>query len=186
MADLTTFLHRRIEPAGPQATFGGPVREGRPRQIDTEDCATMLLRFEGGARGAFTVSQVSPGRKNSLRYEVDGSRAAAAWDSERPDELWIGHRDQPNQLLMRDPNLMDPAAAAVTRLPAGHAEGFADGFRGLHEAVYDAIAAGGPPGEPRYPTFADGHEEMLIGDAILRSAALGAWVDVQRPAEVTE
>ena len=125
--------------------------------MTTEDIAHILLRFEGGVRGSLVVSQVSAGRKNSLRFELDGSRTALAWDSERHEELWLGHRERANEVLMRNPALLSPEAAARTYLPAAHAEGFADTFRELYRAVYTAVAAGGPPPEPDYPTFAAGH-----------------------------
>lgn len=181
MADLATFVPVHLEPTGPVETFA-TERSGEavPREIRTEDAATILLRFENGARGLLAVSQVSPGRKNSLAYEIDGSSAAAAWDSERPDELWIGHRERPNELLLRNPALMTGLGAAAAHLPAGHVEGFADTFRALYRAVYSAVAAGGPPGHPAYPTFADGHDEMLVGEAIARSAREGRWVAVDR------
>lgn len=180
LADLATFLETRRRPVGAVETFqAGGDQATEPRRVTTEDCATMLLRLEGGILGCLALSQISPGRKNSLRFEIDGSEAAAAWDSERPDELWLGHRDRPNELLLRDPALLNQEGRAAARLPGGHAEGFLDAFRGLHAAAYDAISAGGPPPLPTYPTFADGHQEMLIGDAVLQSAADGRWVDVQ-------
>jgi len=181
MADLATFVPVHLEPTGPVETFA-VERSGEavPRQIGTEDAATILLRFDNGARGLLAVSQVSPGRKNSLAYEIDGSTAAAAWDSERPDELWLGHRDRPNELLLRNPALMTAPGVAAAHLPAGHVEGFADTFRALYKAVYTAVAAGGPPETPSYPTFADGHDEMLVGEAIARSAKERRWVAVER------
>jgi predicted dehydrogenase len=183
MADLTTFIPLRRQPVGPVETFStdaAAASETVPREIHTEDTASVLLRFAGGARGAVTVSQLSAGRKNALSFEIDGSRSALAWMGERPDELWIGHRDEPNQLLLRDPALLTPAAAAVASVPGGHAEGFENTFRELYRAVYRAVAAGGPPDEPDYPTFADGHDEALIGEAIAASARDGRWTDVDR------
>jgi predicted dehydrogenase len=183
MADLTTFIGVRRQPTGPVETFSteaAAASETVAREIHTEDTASMLLRFEGGARGAVTVSQLSAGRKNALSFQVDGSRSALAWMGERPDELWIGHRDEPNQVLLRDPSLLTPAAAALASVPGGHAEGFENTFRELYRAVYRAVAAGGPPDEPDYPTFADGHEETLIGEAIAASARDGRWTDVDR------
>jgi predicted dehydrogenase len=177
MADLETFVKVRKQPAGPVVTFSTIDRE-----IRTEDVATILLRFESGARGLVAVSQVSPGRKNSLRYEIDGSTAAVAWDSENPDELWIGRRDEPSQVLLRNPALMGPAGAAASSLPGGHVEGFADTFKSLFRAVYTDVAAGRPSERPPYATFADGHEEMLICDAIAESARTGSWVQVTRSA----
>jgi len=146
--------------------------------METEDAAGLLLRFDGGARATATISQVSAGRRNLLSFEVDGSGGSVAWASERPEELWFGHRGRPNELLLRDATLMVPTAATTTHLPAGHAEGFADTFRELYRVVYAAAATGAPPASPRYPTFADGHEAALIGAAIARSAQDARWVTV--------
>src|SRR5947208_10287608 len=183
MADLTTFIRPRREPKGPVETFSSErSSETVNRRITTEDTAAILLRFEDGARGAVTISQISPGRKNSLQYEIDGSTAAVAWDSEQPDQAWIGHRDQPNEVLIRNPALMNAAGAAAARLPGGHVEGFADTFGALFAAIYDDVLAGAPAAHPVYPTFADGHDEMLVGDAIARSARESRWVSVDRNA----
>ena len=183
MADLATFIPMRSQPSGPVETFSTErATDTVERKIVTEDTATILLRFEGGARGSVAISQLSPGRKNSLQYEVDGSESAAAWDSEQPDQLWIGHRDRPNEILIRNPALMGPAAAAASALPAGHVEGFADTFRALFNAIYTDVMAGAPAARPAYATFADGHDEMLVGDAVAISAREGRWVDVVRAA----
>jgi predicted dehydrogenase len=184
MADLATFIRVRRQPRGPVETFS-TERSGDTvaREMGTEDVASILLRFEDGARGAVSVSQVSPGRKNSLRWEIDGSEAAAAWDSETPDHLWIGRRDEPSQILQRNPALMGPAAREAAALPAGHVEGFGDTFGALFRAIYADVAAGGPSAHPLYATFADGHDEMLVGDAIAESARSGAWATVDRSRE---
>jgi len=179
MADLTTFIPVRHKPAGPVQTFSTErAAETVPVQIRTEDVATILLRFEGGARGSVAISQLSPGRKNSLAYQIDGSSSAVAWDSEQPDSLWIGHRDRPNEQLLRNPALMNPAGAAAARLPGGHVEGFADTFGAVFTAIYDDVLAGRPSDAPRYATFAAGDEEMRIGDAVLESARSGRWAEV--------
>jgi predicted dehydrogenase len=181
MADLTTFIPVRRKPAGPVLTFSTErTAETVPVEIHTEDVATILLRYEDGARGSVAVSQLSPGRKNSLTYQVDGSDAAVAWDSETPDHLWIGHRDRPNEILQRNPALMGEAGKAAARLPGGHVEGFADTFGALFRAIYADVAAGRMADRPPYATFADGHEEMLVGDAIAESARTGRWVEVPR------
>jgi predicted dehydrogenase len=181
MADLATFIPVRHKPAGEVVTFSTErAADTIPVEIRTEDTASILLRFEGGARGSVDISQLSPGRKNSLTYQIDGSSSAVAWDSEQPDSLWIGHRDRPNELLLRNPALMNGDGTAAARLPGGHVEGFADTFGAVFTAVYDDVLAGHPSDDPRYATFAAGHEEMLIGDAVLESARTGAWVKVQR------
>ena len=181
MADLHTFIPTRQKPSGPIETFTGKqvvAANTVAQPIHTEDYATILLRFSGGARGVLTVSQVSAGRKNRLFFEIDGERSALAWDSEQPEELWLGHRETANGLLMRDPSLLGPEARDATSYPGGHAEGFPDTFKQLYKAVYRAIAAGREPQDPDYPTFVDGHEELLIGEAIMRSARESRWVAV--------
>jgi len=185
LADLTTFIDTRHEPAGPVESFSTErSADTVARPIATEDTASILLRFDGGARGAVTVSQISPGRKNSLQYEIDGSEAALAWDSEQPDQVWIGHRDRPNEILIRNPALMGPAGQAAAALPGGHVEGFFDTFCAHFRAVYADVVAGAVSSRPGYPTFADGHDEMLVGDAIARSARERRWVSVDRPAPI--
>jgi predicted dehydrogenase len=181
MADLATFMPTRQQPAGPVETFSTErSTDTVERRISTEDTANILLRFEGGARGSVAISQLSPGRKNSLQYEIDGSSAAAFWDSEQPDQMWIGHRDRPNEILIRNPALMAPAGQAAAALPGGHVEGFADTFRALFRAIYADVAAGERAEHPAYPTFADGHDEMLVNDAVAVSARDGRWTDVAR------
>jgi len=178
-AELRTVLPVRVRPRGAVPTFGRGEAEGEEVAIETEDLAHVLLHFERGATGAVVISQVSAGRKNSLRFEVDGADGALAWDSERPEELWVGHRDAPNEVLLRDPSLLDPGAQDATALPGGHAEGFAETFRELYKRVYRAVESGAPPPEPDYPTFADGHWENVLGEAIAHSAQERRWVEVK-------
>jgi predicted dehydrogenase len=193
-ADLTTVWPERRRPQGGALTFSAklgtpklgtpklgtpklgtpPVTESVP--VTTEDHGSVLLRFDRGARGCLMVSQVAAGRKNSLRFEIAGSKGALAWDSERPNELWVGHRDRPNECLVRDPALLAPTVRPYANYPGGHNEGFPDTFKQLFRAVYAAIdAAGSAP----YPTFADGHRELLICDAILRSQRERRWAPVE-------
>jgi predicted dehydrogenase len=178
-ADLQTVIPIRRRPVGPVQTFAQTEAEGEDVAIATEDLAHVLLRFEGGARGAVVISQVSAGRKNMLSFELDGADAALAWNSERAEELWLGRRDRPNELLLRDPSLMKPAARETTTLPGGHAEGFAETFRELYRRVYRAVESGGPPPEPDYPTFADGHWENVLGEAIALSSRERRWIEVE-------
>jgi len=178
-ADLATFIPVRHKPVGSVLTFSTEhAAETTPVEIDTEDVATILIRFEGGARGSVAISQLSPGRKNSLGYQIDGAASAVAWDSEAPEQLWIGHRDRANEILLRNPALMNAAGRAAARLPGGHVEGFADTFGAAFGAIYDDVIAGSPSSAPAYATFADGHEEMVLGDAVLESSRTGRWVDV--------
>jgi predicted dehydrogenase len=185
MADLATFVMARQEPTGPVETFS-TERSAHTvtRPMGTEDVAAILLRFANGARGSVAVSQISAGRKNSLQWEIDGSTAAAAWDSETPEHLWIGHRERPNELLLRNPALMGAAGREAAALPGGHVEGFGDTFAALFRAIYADITTGRPDPDPPYATFAAGHDEMLVNDAIAESARIGRWVDVDRSATV--
>jgi predicted dehydrogenase len=179
-ADFGTLLPVRKKPTKPLETFAGKELDPEDYEempISTEDYASILLRFEGGAQGVLTVSQVSAGRKNHLAFEVDGSKASVAWVSERPEELWIGRRDRPSELLLRDPGLLDADARAITGYPGGHAEGFPDTFKQLYRKVYAAIEAGKPPANPDYPTFEDGVYALQLGEAILSSARHREWVE---------
>ncbi|HET6643364.1 MAG TPA: Gfo/Idh/MocA family oxidoreductase [Gaiellaceae bacterium] len=179
LADLATTIPVRRRPVGEVETFAAVEDvEREDAEMTTEDLAHVLLRFEGGTRGSLVVSQVSAGRKNSLRFELDGSLGALAWDSERNEELWLGHRGRPNETMLRDPALFAPEAALRTSLPGGHAEGFAETFKELYRAVYGAVAGGRPPKNPEYPTFADGHWENVLGDAVVLSNRERRWVEV--------
>jgi len=182
MADFQTFLPVRHKPAQALETYGGKLQtaaETVEQPIHTEDYASILLRFEGGVRGVLTVSQVSAGRKNRLFYEIDASQSALAWDSERPNELWIGHRDRPNELLLKDPSLLSQAARPFASYPGGHNEGFPDTFKQLYSQIYAYLAAGDYTAPTNFPTFADGHRELLLGEAIQKSAQQSRWVNLQ-------
>jgi len=186
MADLATFVETRRQPTGPVETFSTErANETVERPMGTEDVGSVLLRFSNGARGSMSVSQISAGRKNSIQWEIDGSEGAAAWDGENPDTLWLGHRDRPNEILLRNPALMGPAGQAAAALPGGHVEGFGDTFAALFRAIYADVAAGRPNPDPPYATFAQGHDEMLVNDAIALSAAERRWVDVDRTGAAT-
>jgi len=138
-----------------------------------------MLQFQGGSRGCLWVSQVTAGRKNCLRFEIAGSKKSLAWNSESPNELWIGNRDEPNQVLMRDPALMTERAASFANYPGGHNEGFPDTFKQCFRDFYDYIAKGDFARTPRFPTFADGHREILLCEAILRSHRDRCWVNIE-------
>lgn len=172
MADLATVMPQRRRPIGePVETFAQSAADHTESvAVTTEDVAGVLLRFDGGARGVLTLSQVSPGRKNHLAFELSGSEASLQWGAENPEQLWIGRRDEPNQILLRN----------TGDYPAGHAQGYADAFKAMHRAVYAAITANETRAAPGYPTFDDGLEQALVGDAIAESARLGRWVAVRR------
>jgi predicted dehydrogenase len=173
-ADLATVIPTRQQPATGAATFARGEGGATAVDVKTEDVAHLLLRLEGDARGAAVISQVSAGRRNTLTFEVDGSAGAIAWSSEDNEQLWLGHRDRPNETLWRDPSLDEgPVRGSV---PAGHPEGFADTFKELYRAVYRAVADG-KPGDG-YPTFREGHQANELADAVIRSSRERAWVEV--------
>ena len=182
MADLHTLVPTRRHPAGPVETFAAVSEDEElvEEAMSSDDAAGILLRFANGARGVVTISQVSAGRKNSVSIEVDGSASAVAWVSEDPDRLWVGHRGRPNEILQRDPSLVSPEAARLIGYPGGHVEGYPDTFRALFREVYTDIASGGPAAVPTYPTFADGHDALLVTEAVARSSAEQRWVRVER------
>ena len=186
-ADLKTVWPTRRRPQGSVQTFTSPLPPGEGPgvgeelvkvAITTEDYGSVLLHFEQGVRGCFTVSQVNAGRKNCLRFEIAGSAGSLAWNSEHPNELWIGERDRANELLIRDPALLQPAVRPFANYPGGHNEGFPDTFKQLFRALYNYIDRGDFQARTPFPTFADGHREIVLCDAILRSQRERSWVTV--------
>mgnify|MGYP002634335805 CR=1 FL=1 len=180
-ADLQTVYPKRRRPVGGTETFSGSTnttQETVPVDVTTEDSGCVMLKFERGGHGVMCVSQVTAGRKNCLRFEVAGSKRAIEWCSERPNEMWIGQRDQPNEMLLRDPALMSDRANRHADYPGGHNQGFPDTFKQLFRDFYGYIAAGDFTADRTFPTFADGHREILLCEAILESHRQQKWVEV--------
>ena len=180
-ADLKTVWPIRRRPKGSVETFQNKALNSADLidvAITTEDYGSVLLHFDHGTRGCFTVSQVAAGRKNCLRYEIAGSAASVAWNSERPNELWIGERDRPNELLLRDPALLHASVRPFANYPGGHNEGFPDTFKQLFRAIYDYMDRGDFTAPRAFPTFEDGHRELALCQAILQSERDRAWVGV--------
>jgi predicted dehydrogenase len=178
-ADLQTFLRTRKKPKGPVETFAGKTLQPSDYDevpINTEDFGGMIFRMGETTKGCMTASQVAVGRKNRLFLEIFGSKTSAAWDAERPDELWIGHRNSPNELIVKDPSLLRPGAVSYADLPGGHSEGYDDTFKQIFRRFYRTVADRNAPVE--YPTFVDGVRQMRILGAVLESAKKRAWVDV--------
>ena len=182
-ADLKTFYPIRKKPVSQVETFSNKEEsaaiEYEDKQIETEDYASILIRFENGGKGILSVSQVSAGRKNRLFYEIDGAGSAVSWDSEHPNDLWIGHRDRRNELLIKDPSLMSDEGKAVASYPGGHAEGFPDTFKQLQKKVYAYILKNDFSIEPDFPTFKDGYISLLIEEAVLKSSQTDTWVSIR-------
>lgn len=177
-ADLQTFHKTRKRPKGSVETFSGKTlqpSEYEDMPIDTEDFAAVLLRLGERTRGAFTVSQVSAGRKNRLCMEIYGSKGSVTWDQEKPDELWMGQRNEPNRLVIKDPSLMLEAARSYADLPGGHSEGYDDTFKQVFRRFYRTVADRSASVE--YPQFEDGLRQLRILDKVLESSKARAWVD---------
>lgn len=180
-ADFKTFHPIRKKPTKPLETFTGKMltpEDYEDQPIHTEDYASILLHYENGVTGVLTVAQVCSGRKNRISFEISGSKSSLAWDGERPNELWIGHRDRPNELMLKDPSLMSSDAITAVSYPGGHNEGFPDTFKQLHKKVYAYIFEGDFSKEPDFPTFADGHYEMILCEAVERSAREKTWIKI--------
>ena len=178
-AELATFHPIRKKPRKPIETYAGKMlapEDYEDRPISTEDFGAILLRFEGRARGALTVNQVAAGRKNRLLMEIYGDRCGLAWDGERPNELWIGRRDGNNQLLVKDPSLLEREARPFADLPGGHAEGYADTFKQFFRRFYAACRDRSLAGE--LPGFDAGLRQLRLVEAVLRSNREGGWVDI--------
>jgi len=183
MADLTTVVPVRRHPPGPVETFSTVATDVElvEEPVSSDDAAGILLRLESGARGVVTVSQVSAGRKNHVAIEVDGATSSLAWQSEDPDRLLVGHRGRPNELLPRDPSLLDPAIAHLAGYPGGHVEGYPDTFRALFREVLADVSAGAPSASPTYPTFAVGADVLAVTEAVATSSRERRWTAVDRP-----
>ena len=177
-AQLSTFHKTRKRPVGEVQTFASAA-DGRFEEwpVATDDFASILLRYANGALGNLAVSQVAAGRKNSIRIEIYGSEASAWWDSEAPNIIHYGSRDAANRESHRScPGFTD--AAGFTDYPPGHTEGFPDTFKMLYRAIYTDIAAETFSREPLYATVADGHAEVALCEAILRSHRRQEWQSV--------
>lgn len=178
-ADLQTFHKTRKKPKMSIETFAGKTLKPEDYEevpIDTEDFGAFLIRLGDRARGAFTVSQVSAGRKNRLLMEIYGTKASVTWDQEKPDELWIGQRNSPNQTILKDPSLLNEHARRYADLPGGHSEGYDDTFKQVFRRFYRTVADRSAAVE--YPTFADGVRQLRLLDKVLESSAKHGWVEV--------
>ena len=145
MADFETFHKTRKKPLNPVETWSGKILNSEDYQevpIDTEDYATVMLRFKNGTKGVFTVNQMAAGHKNRVYYEINGSKCSLIWNSEVPNEMTVGNRDRGNEVIMKDPSLIYPEARAIAAYPGGHNEGFADTSKHLFRDVYEYILAG--------------------------------------------
>jgi predicted dehydrogenase len=184
MADFATFHKTRKKPLKPVETWSSKLIQSEDYEevkINTEDYASVLFHLEDGGNGVFTVNQVAAGRKNRIQFEINGSKSSLVWESERPNELMIGHREKANELLLRDPALVSEETRRIVSYPGGHNEGFPDTTKQLFKEVYEFILTGKRQGRnPNYsfPTFYHGYREVLLCDAIIESAKTRKWITV--------
>ena len=181
-ADLQTFHPTRKKPKGSVETFANKLmgpEDYVETPVDTEDFGAVIFRMGTRTRGCMTASQVSAGRKNGLSIEIYGTKSSVAWNQERPDELWAGHRDVGNQVFVKDPSLLKPAARGYADLPGGHSEGYDDTFKQVFRRFYASIPTSGQTVE--YPQFVDGLRQLRILNAVLQSHAKRSWIDVPAP-----
>jgi predicted dehydrogenase len=185
LGDITTVIPKRKKPIGSREAFAAADANQKVETVDikVEDLASVLLRFDNGAKGAFSVGQVCAGHKNDLEIEICGSKSSLKWRQEHQNELLIGHRDRPNEILQKDPSLIDSEAGRYAHLPGGHQEAWADAFANLMRDIYGFIAEGRKPSDPHPPAFAtfeDGYRANCIVEAIVQSAHQGSvWTKVE-------
>jgi predicted dehydrogenase len=178
-ADLQTFYKTRRKAKGTAQTFSlsaAPQLDAVDSEVDTEDFGAVLFRMGDRTRGAFTASQVAGGRKNRLLLEIFGTLASISWDAENPNELWVGRRDESNQIFLKDPALLNRSARTYADLPGGHAEGFDGTFKQLFRKFYRSVS--NAETEPMYPQFCDGQRQLAIIQAELDSSSKHAWIGV--------
>jgi predicted dehydrogenase len=178
-ADLQTFHHTRKKPKLAIETFANKLLgpgDFVETEVDTEDFGAVLFQMGSRTRGSVAASQVSAGRKNRLSIEICGTKSSVAWNQERPDELWVGHREHANQILLKDPALLNHSARPYADFPGGHSEGYDDTFKQIFRRFYAAIGA--PDQAPEYPRFSDGLRQLNILDSAIKSNRARGWVDV--------
>lgn len=188
LLDLVMFL-LGARPTALCATFGTAHNARRPPgSEDTEprvsagsardDLAGLLVHFADGTQAVLSLSHVAAGHPYRVHVEIDAEVAGVSWDSERPNELWIGHRDEPNELLVADARHMRPAARRFVAKAGAYREGFDETFRLLFREVYAAVASVAETQAAAYPTFSDGHRQLVVHEAIQTSVADRRWVDL--------
>lgn len=180
-SDLKIVHPQRKRPTGEVETFSGKVQKVDATEevnIETEDCGSVLFHFENGAVGNLWVSQTTAGRKNCLRYEMSGKKSALYWNSEKPNELWHGQRKEANKVLMKDPGLVSDAARPFVGYPGGHNEGYPDTFKQSFRSFYEFIDRGDKNAKPAFATFEEGHHEVALCEAIIKSHRERKWIKV--------
>lgn len=179
-ADLHTIIPKRYKSQKIGETFTkSELDKGKVEiEVDNEDYATILMRFSNGAIGSVVISQISAGNKNDLEWQIDGSKASLRWSQENPNQMWIGHRDKPNEVLLKDPSLMTDTTKNLANFPGGHAEGYPDTFLNHFRIIYNYIDAGDIHAIRNFSTFEDGHNEVVLIETVLESNKEKRWINI--------
>ena len=184
MAELRTILPIRKRPQhGAALTFAAAAdtaQEDVPISLD--EYGALLLRFENGVSGTFTTSQLAAGRKCNIDIQIYGAKGSLAWNHERAAELWLGHRNEPNQIFFESPILQAESTRRYAKLPSGHPMGYMDAVLNLFGDFYGAIALrqACQPATYRYPDFEAGHDEMCVLETAIASRKSGTWAKVNQ------
>lgn len=182
MAELRTILPVRKRPKhGATLTFSNAADiEYEDVKVPLDEYGAMLLRFEGGANGTFTTSQLAAGRKCTIDIQFYGAKGSLAWNHERSAELWLGHRNEPNQIFIESPLLQAESTRRFAKMPSGHPMGYMDAMLNLFTDFYSALELrqSGKAPAYRYPDFEAGHVEMRVLEAAIKSRQTGTWAKV--------
>jgi predicted dehydrogenase len=182
LGELDTTIRTRRRPLTARVAFQAAGKEKTaPFQVTVPDFGSVLARFDNGAHGVFVNSSLCAGHKNDLRLELHGLKVSLEWQQERPNELNIGRRDAPNEILLKDPSLLDESIRHYAALPGGHNEAWPDAFRNLMRNIFTFIGEGRDPLKAdgvAFPTFADGLRTACIVEAIMQSS--GRWTKVRK------
>jgi predicted dehydrogenase len=182
--DMSTFIPERKKPTVEIPTFSESKinnQDYETIQVDTEDYASIMLEFEDKVKGLLMVCQVCPGRKNRVEWEIGGSEKSLHWNSETCNDLWIGHRDRPNEVFLKDANLADAKTKEYIQYSPGCVEGYSETWKNIFAKIYNYIKTEGFKNSkvPDFPTFEEGYRIQLIVDSILKSAESKKWVNIE-------
>lgn len=180
IGDLATLIPVRKRPKRQVLAFEKVDRvETEDVKVELEDYSAVLFRLSGGVPGSFTTSQACAGRKSDTEFQVYGSTCSYAWNHKEATVLWIGHREKPNEVLIENATLQDPATARYATLPAGHPQGYHDAMMNMFRDYYDELAGKTVARAAPRATFATGRVEMKILAAVLASHREKRWVEVK-------
>lgn len=172
-AAFETVIAERAAATG--QSFATPAAGGATQAVSSEDVAAAMFKTGNGTLASLTVSQVSAGRRNRLWFEIDGAKAAVAFDQEDCERLWIGLPDQREEIFTRGPGAGSAEQRRLSVFPAGHAQGYGNCFEAFVADTYRAIKGERPEG---LPTFEDGQRSALIVDRVIASARTRAWTSI--------